>query len=205
MSESRVRAAQQTDVEALAALAAETFPMACPPEITDEDIAVFVEANLSPERFRSHLDAPPHAVLVHETDEGLDGYLLMMAGDDFLPDPSFGVTHPAGRLPAVQVLCAPRQPRRRCFQGPAGRGQTHRRRRHPDREYRADCPARGHFGAELCLAWPGRLGKASPGLGAAQMPAGGGGSPGLNARKSPAGRVILSARCASWMLNALIP
>ena len=97
MSESRVRAAQQSDVEALAALAAETFPMACPPEITDKDIAVFVETNLSPERFRAHLDAPLHAVLVHETDEGLDGYLLMMAGDDFLPDPSFGVTH----LPAA--------------------------------------------------------------------------------------------------------
>ncbi len=93
MSESRVRAARQSDVEALAALAAETFPMACPPEITDEDIAAFVEANLSPERFRSHLDAPLHAVLVHESDGGLDGYLLMMAGDDFLPDPAFGVTH----------------------------------------------------------------------------------------------------------------
>lgn len=99
MSESRVRAAQQSDVEALAALAAETFPMACPPEITDKDIAVFVETNLSPERFRAHLDAPLHAVLVHETDEGLDGYLLMMAGDDFLPDPSFGVTH----LPAAYL------------------------------------------------------------------------------------------------------
>jgi len=37
------------------------------------------------------------------------------------------------------------------------------------------------------------------------VPAGGGGSPGLNARKSPAGRVILSVRCASWMLNVLIP
>jgi len=99
MSESRVRAAQQSDVEALAGLAAETFPMACPPEITDKDIAVFVETNLSPERFRAHLDAPLHAVLVHETDEGLDGYLLMMAGDDFLPDPSFGVTH----LPAAYL------------------------------------------------------------------------------------------------------
>ena len=99
MSESRVRAAQQSDVEALAALAAETFPMACPPEITDKDIAIFVETNLSPERFRAHLDAPLHAVLVHETDEGLDGYLLMMAGDDFLPDPSFGVTH----LPAAYL------------------------------------------------------------------------------------------------------
>ena len=99
MSESRVRAAQQSDVEALAVLAAETFPMACPPEITDEDIAVFVEENLSPERFRTYLDAPLHVVLVHETGEGLDGYLLMMAGDDFLPDPSFGVT----RLPAAYL------------------------------------------------------------------------------------------------------
>ena len=92
MSKTRVRAAQESDVEALAALAAETFPMACPPEIADEDISAFVEANLSPARFRAYLKAPLHAVLVRETDTRLDGYLLMMAGDDFLPEPSYGVT-----------------------------------------------------------------------------------------------------------------
>ena len=44
---------------------------------------------------------------MHETDGGLDGYLLMMAGDDFLPDPSFGVTHlPAAYLSKCYVDAA---------------------------------------------------------------------------------------------------
>ncbi len=94
-----VRDAVPGDVEALAALAGETFPLACPPELPQADIAAFISDHLNPERFREYLAAPDHVVLV--TDD-LDGYVLMMLGDDYAPEPEYGVR---GRPAACLSKC----------------------------------------------------------------------------------------------------
>ncbi|TBM77752.1 GNAT family N-acetyltransferase, partial [Mycolicibacterium smegmatis] len=44
-----------TDADELAAVAARTFPLACPPAVAPEHIASFVDANLSSARFAEYL------------------------------------------------------------------------------------------------------------------------------------------------------
>lgn len=73
----RVRPAVAEDVDELAALAAETFPLACPDHLPPEDVAAFVAENLSPHRFRQYLaDTGRFLVLVAELDGALAGYTL---------------------------------------------------------------------------------------------------------------------------------
>lgn len=99
MVSSTVRRARQGDVEVLSRLAAETFPLACPPGLPEADIAAFVARHLSLERFRDYLAQPSHIVLVHDGDGDIDGYIVMMVGDEFQPEPSSGVT----RLPSAYL------------------------------------------------------------------------------------------------------
>lgn len=94
-----VRRACLGDVEELSRLAAETFPLACPPELPEADIEAFVARHLSPERFRGYLAAPSHILFVHDADGRIDGYVLMMVGEGFQPAPSSGVT----RLPSAYL------------------------------------------------------------------------------------------------------
>lgn len=79
--------AHEADLPGLSALAARTFPLACPPELDREVIATFVAENLSEEAFRRYLEAPDHEVLVAREgdgdgrDEGEPvGYVLLVAG-----------------------------------------------------------------------------------------------------------------------------
>lgn len=88
-----IRPACGRDVEELAELAADTFPLACPPELAEADIAAFIGHHLSPARFRQYLDDPSHAVLVAEDGGRLDGYVLMIFGPAAQPEPDFGVRH----------------------------------------------------------------------------------------------------------------
>jgi tRNA (guanine37-N1)-methyltransferase len=68
------RAAEAAD---LADLAAETFPLACPDHLPAADIAAFVGANLSPERFAEYLTQDErYLVLVAELDGTPAGYTL---------------------------------------------------------------------------------------------------------------------------------
>ena len=50
-----VRRASAADAEELAAVAAATFPLACPPHVTEEAKADFIRTVLSVERFRGYL------------------------------------------------------------------------------------------------------------------------------------------------------
>lgn len=86
-----VRLARSTDAGPLAALAAETFPLACPPGTNERDIADFIEENLSVERFAEHIASPQRVVLVHEAEGALNGYVLMFGASDIQLDPEFGV------------------------------------------------------------------------------------------------------------------
>lgn len=75
------RAAQIADISTLAALAAETFPDACPPELSEAAISEFISQNLSAEAFARYLqDAENFQVFLAE-----------------IPD--------AGDLPVAYALC----------------------------------------------------------------------------------------------------
>lgn len=79
-----VARADSADAVELASLAAHTFPLACPPTATPENIASFVEANLSAERFAEYL-ADPHRVILTATLGGrIIGYAMLVrdATDD---------------------------------------------------------------------------------------------------------------------------
>lgn len=72
-----IREVERSEAAALAQLAAETFPLACPPGMGAEDIAAFVAANLSPERFAQYIDdTARHLLLAAEVDGELVGYTL---------------------------------------------------------------------------------------------------------------------------------
>lgn len=77
-----VRTADAQDAPALAALAAVTFPLACPPGSTPEDQRAFLAAHLSTERFEQHVADPARVVLVAATPDGeLLGYTVLVAGE----------------------------------------------------------------------------------------------------------------------------
>ncbi|HET7667325.1 MAG TPA: GNAT family N-acetyltransferase, partial [Mycobacterium sp.] len=50
-----VAAAVEADLPELADVAAHTFPLACPPSVTVENIAAFIDENLSEARFLDYL------------------------------------------------------------------------------------------------------------------------------------------------------
>ena len=74
-----VRPGRPADAAALADLAAATFPLACPPHMSEEDIAAFVAAHLGPEHFAAYLaDEQRYRVLVADGPAGPVGYTLLV-------------------------------------------------------------------------------------------------------------------------------
>lgn len=71
-----VRPATEAEVPALVDLAARTFPLACPPDMPEADMAAFVAEHLSADRFRAHLADEAAEVLVVDDGAGLAGYTL---------------------------------------------------------------------------------------------------------------------------------
>ena len=68
-----VAAAQAGDATELAAIAARTFPLACPPAATTENIAAFIDAHLSAERFTEYLTDRDRAVIAAYDDGRIVG------------------------------------------------------------------------------------------------------------------------------------
>jgi ribosomal protein S18 acetylase RimI-like enzyme len=66
----------------LAIVAAQTFPLACPPSTPVENIASFIEANLSEARFADYLADPRRAVLMARHDGRIVGYAMLIRGAD---------------------------------------------------------------------------------------------------------------------------
>ncbi len=62
----------------LAAVAAQTFPLACPPATAPEDIASFIDANLSAERFAEYLADPNRAVITAARGGRIVGYAMLI-------------------------------------------------------------------------------------------------------------------------------
>ncbi len=77
-----IRLAAADDVAALAALAARTFPLACPPSTTPADMDLFIAERLSPETFATALGDGLRRVLVASDASGaLVGYTLLVLGE----------------------------------------------------------------------------------------------------------------------------
>lgn len=67
------------DADAVAAVAATTFPLACPPHAAERDIAAHIEAHLSPAKFAQYITSPETQVLTARTDGGaVIGYSLLI-------------------------------------------------------------------------------------------------------------------------------
>jgi ribosomal protein S18 acetylase RimI-like enzyme len=74
--------ASRDSADELAAVAARTFPLACPPSTPADDIALFIDANLSATRFVEYLADPQRAVLVARHDGRIVGYAMLIRGAD---------------------------------------------------------------------------------------------------------------------------
>lgn len=75
-----VTAATEADLVDLAGVAATTFPLACPPSVTPENIAAFIAEHLSEDRFREYLADPDRTVLVAREDDRIVGYVMLIRG-----------------------------------------------------------------------------------------------------------------------------
>jgi len=75
-----VTVAQAADIEEIADVAGQTFPLACPPSATAENIAAFIAANLSAENFRAYVADPERVVLVARDGNTVVGYAMLIHG-----------------------------------------------------------------------------------------------------------------------------
>jgi ribosomal protein S18 acetylase RimI-like enzyme len=80
----RIAPADSGDAEELAVVAAQTFPLACPPTATAQNIASFIDANLSVARFAEYLRDSDRAILTARQDNRIVGYTMLIrdAEDD---------------------------------------------------------------------------------------------------------------------------
>ncbi|MFD4182075.1 GNAT family N-acetyltransferase [Rhodococcus sp. NPDC058514] len=88
-----------SDAAELAAVAAVTFPLACPPSATEADVADFVGAVLSEARFSEYLAAPDRTVLKAVGVDGIIGYAMLVDGTPDDPDVRAAVS----LLPTVEI------------------------------------------------------------------------------------------------------
>lgn len=77
-----VTPAGDADAAELAAVAAATFPLACPESVAAGDIAAFIAANLSEECFGEYLADPDRVVLVAADEGRIIGYTMLIRGAD---------------------------------------------------------------------------------------------------------------------------
>lgn len=94
-----VAAAVEADLAELADVAAATFPLACPPSVTEANVAAFISEHLSEARFRGYLADPERTVLVARADARIVGYAMLIRGVSVDADVQRAVT----RRPAVEV------------------------------------------------------------------------------------------------------
>jgi ribosomal protein S18 acetylase RimI-like enzyme len=75
-----VAAAAEADLPALADVAGRTFPLACPPSTTPQDIAAFIADNFSQQRFRDYLADPDRMVLTARDGSRIMVYAMLIRG-----------------------------------------------------------------------------------------------------------------------------
>jgi ribosomal protein S18 acetylase RimI-like enzyme len=102
-----VSTASESDLPELASVAAQTFPLACPPSVAPENVAAFIAANLSAEKFSSYLRDPERRVFVARSGGRILGYAMLIHGvpDDATVQEAVSV-RPAIELSKLYVLPA---------------------------------------------------------------------------------------------------
>lgn len=99
-----VAPATARDLPDLAAVAAATFPLACPPSVTPDNIAAFIAETLSEARFGEYLTDPDRIVLVAR-DTSITGYAMLIRGVPDDADVQRAVApRPAMELSKIYVL-----------------------------------------------------------------------------------------------------
>jgi ribosomal protein S18 acetylase RimI-like enzyme len=103
----RIATADSVDTVELAAVAAQTFPLACPPSVAPEDVASFIDANLSAVRFAEYLADPQRLILTAGEQGRIVGYAMLINGVSDDPDVRRAVDiRPAAELSKMYVLPA---------------------------------------------------------------------------------------------------
>jgi GNAT superfamily N-acetyltransferase len=77
-----IATADSVDVAELASVAARTFPLACPPSVSPDNVAAFIDANLSETRFAEYLTDPRRRILTASYDDRIVGYAMLIRDDD---------------------------------------------------------------------------------------------------------------------------
>lgn len=100
-----VRRAGGSDAAVLAAVAAATFPLACPPDAKPEAIQAFIAANLTETSFDGYLADESRELYVIEADGVIAGYTMLVFADPTDPDVAAVVrVRPTAELSKVYVL-----------------------------------------------------------------------------------------------------
>jgi ribosomal protein S18 acetylase RimI-like enzyme len=100
-----IRTAAAKDAAALAALAAATFPLACPPDALPASIQAFIDAHLTEGSFEAYLADPARVLLIAEQDGTPSGYTMLVWGEPTDPDVVAALTHrPTVELSKCYVL-----------------------------------------------------------------------------------------------------
>ncbi len=94
-----IRRAEARDAAALAAVAAVTFPLACPPSTTEEAKAAFIASSLSERSFAGYLAEPGHILMLAEVDGEAAGYTMLIAGEPRDPEVALAI----GARPTVEL------------------------------------------------------------------------------------------------------
>jgi ribosomal protein S18 acetylase RimI-like enzyme len=103
----RVATASNVDAVELAAVAARTFPLACPPSVALADVASFIDANLSDARFAEYLADPRRRIFTATREDRIIGYAMLIDGvsDDSEVQRAVGI-RPAAEISKMYVLAA---------------------------------------------------------------------------------------------------
>ncbi|MFZ1163639.1 GNAT family N-acetyltransferase [Mycobacterium sp.] len=103
----RIATADTVDAVELAAVAARTFPLACPPSVAIADVAAFIDANLSDVRFAEYLADPRRLIFTAGHAGRIIGYAMMISGVGDDPEVQRAVhIRPAAELSKIYVLPA---------------------------------------------------------------------------------------------------
>lgn len=100
-----VRAAGPDDAALLHRIAAETFPLACPPHTTPQSIADFIATHLSVDSFAGYLADPERVLFLARVGEEPAGYAMVVFGEPIDSDAAAAITvRPTAELSKIYVL-----------------------------------------------------------------------------------------------------
>ena len=87
------------DAHRVSALAVETFPLACPPGTTPQNIDLFCSTKLSPQAFQEYLRDSGIRIWVASLGDELAGYVMTVSGEPDNP----GIAQAVMKRPTVEI------------------------------------------------------------------------------------------------------